>query len=88
MNEAALKKLLSGVRGKEAGEFEGPREGTAPTAETLAASILSGQESHDVDKILQVWKETFGMDLDRDRVTKHLRGLREWQSRWRGLRNG
>ena len=50
-------------------------------AEKLAASILAENQPGEVGEILRVWKETFGMELDRDRVTKHLRNLREWQSR-------
>ena len=52
-------------------------------AEKLAASILAENQPDEVGEILRVWKETFGMDLDRARVTKQLQDLREWQSRWR-----
>ena len=52
-------------------------------AEKLAASILAENQPGEVGEILRVWKETFGMDLDRARVTKQLQDLREWQSRWR-----
>ncbi len=50
--------------------------------EALAVSVLAEIEVDEAGEILRVWKDTFGMDLDRDRVTRHLEDLRRWQSRW------
>ena len=55
----------------------------AATPEALAVSVLAETEPDEAGKILRVWRETFGMDLDRDRVTRQLQDLRQWQSRWR-----
>ena len=66
------------------GQEEGEAEPQATTPEALAVSVLAEIEPDEVGQILRVWKETFGMDLDRDRVTKNLGGLRKWQSRWVG----
>ena len=54
------------------------------TPEPLVEPLQAETEPDEVSKILRVWKETFGMDLDRGRVTKHLGHLRKWQSRWAG----
>ncbi|OGP98902.1 MAG: hypothetical protein A2W10_04335 [Deltaproteobacteria bacterium RBG_16_55_12] len=53
-----------------------------PTPETLAASLLVENEPDEVETILAVWRDIFGMRLDRDQVVRHLEGLRRWQSRW------
>lgn len=53
-----------------------------PTPETLAASLLAENEPDEVQGILAVWRDIFGIELDRDRVADCLRSLREWQSRW------
>lgn len=66
--------------------FELPGKGwTEPkaTTEALAASVLAENEPHEAGSILAIWEEVFGMTLNRERVTKHLEGLRQWQSRWR-----
>lgn len=53
-----------------------------PEPETLASKILSEFEPGEADKIVAVWKELLGIDLDRGRVRDHLRALRKWQAEW------
>ncbi len=52
------------------------------TPEPLVAPLQAETEPDEVGHILRAWKETFGMDLDRGRVTMHLGGLRKWHTRW------
>ena len=51
--------------------------------EALAASILAENTPDEAARILQFWKQTFGMDLDRVRVQEHLERWREWQEGFR-----
>ena len=55
-------------------------------AEGLAVSVLAEHEPDEVSCILAVWRDLFGMQLDRRRVEIHLKELRKWQNRW--LRSG
>ena len=64
----------------------GGQEQTKPTAELLAISVLAEHEPDEVSCILAVWRDLFGMQLDRRRVETHLKELRKWQNRW--LRSG
>ena len=61
---------------------EGEAKPQAITPEALAASILAENQPGEVGEILRVWKKTFGMDLDRERVARHLEGLTEWKKKW------
>jgi hypothetical protein len=53
-----------------------------PEAEKLAASVLAENHPSEADAIMRVWRDLFGMDLDRDRVARHLENIRRWQSQW------
>ncbi len=57
-------------------------EPETPTPETLAASVMAENTSEEVDRILKVWSELFGMRLNSERVRNQLAALREWHSRW------
>jgi len=63
------------------GERESGQVVTRLEVETLAASILPESKEDEVNRILNVWKNIFGINLDETRVIRHLTGLREWQSR-------
>ncbi len=59
--------------------------GTEPQAtspEILVASVLAETKPDEVGQILTVWEELFGLRLDRQRVSNHLKALRQWQSQW------
>ena len=57
-----------------------------PTPETLAASVMAENTSEEVDRILKVWSEIFGMRLNPERVRDQLATLREWQGQWTRIR--
>lgn len=81
-----VKRALAMLHSKPGPAFESPpRDWTEPkpSAETLAASVLAESKPDEAISILAIWEEVFGMTLDRQRVAKHLEGLRQWQSRWR-----
>ncbi len=93
MNEAALKTILHRVRGTDEGVSDEPdsreiaqAESQPVSAEGLAVSVLAEHEPDGVSRILAVWRDLFGMQLDRRRVEIHLKELRKWQNRW--LRSG
>ena len=58
-----------------------------PTPETLAVSILAENGPDEVDSILRVWSELFGMRLNPERVRDQLEMLREWPGQWTSIRN-
>jgi hypothetical protein len=37
-------------------------------------------EHDEVTRILGIWKEVFGMTLDRERVTRHLGEIKTWEA--------
>ena len=93
MNEAALRTILHRVRGTDEGVSDEPdsreiaqAESPPVSAEGLAVSVLAEHEPDEVSCILAVWRDFFGMQLDRRRVETHLKELRKWQNRW--LRSG
>lgn len=65
----------------EAPEPQLPAEKTECPAEPLAVQILADNEPNEVTQILDVWQRVFGMKLDRERVSRHLAMLANWQSR-------
>ena len=58
-----------------------------PTPETLAASILAENGPDEVDSILRVWSELFGMRLNPERVRDQLEMLREWRCQWTSIKD-
>jgi len=63
---------------------EPPTQETTP--EAVATSILAENTTDEANLILQFWKQTFGMDLDRVRersamvgVSLHLKQLKKWE---------
>jgi len=98
MNEAVFKSILHRVRGTEESsqmdevrisepENEIKHLPRTATAETLAASALAENTPGEVDDILRVWSDLFGMRLNSKRVRKQLEMIREWQSRWTSIRD-
>ena len=51
--------------------------------DTLRAvtTILTEAEPDEAGAILAIWKRLFDLNLDRERVTRHLAQLRAWQGR-------
>ena len=87
--DSETKVLLDEVRQHKEEILEALTQETTP--EALAASILAENTLGEATRILDFWKRTFGMDLDRVRersaeagVSEHLKRLREWQGRFRG----
>ncbi len=62
-------------------------DGSRVTPEALAASVLAENTSEEVDRILKVWSELFGMRLDHETVRKQLVAIRKWQSQWTSIRD-
>ncbi len=52
-----------------------------PTPEILTAQVLAEFEADDVSRILVAWRDLLGIELDRDRIARHLKDLRTWQGR-------
>ncbi len=65
------KKVEAGLNGRQ----------TSP--EVVARSILAENETEEAGLILAIWKELFGLRLDREKVLHQLRGLRQWEGQWR-----
>jgi len=53
----------------------------ADSPEALAVSVLAESDSVEVGRILDVWRQIFGITLDRGMVEGHLRALRRWERR-------
>ena len=50
------------------------------TPETLAASVMVENTPEEVDRILKVWSDLFGVHLNSKRVRNQLEMIRKWQS--------
>ncbi len=64
-------------------EADHPRS-ECPTPEVLTALVLSEFRPDEVVKIIAAWHNIFGIQLDPEKVRRHLEGLRKWQSEWMG----
>jgi len=67
---------------KHVEELEPDPEPLPVTPEALAVAVLAEHQPDEVTAVLAVWRCILGIELDRDRVLGHLRGLREWEDRW------
>ena len=67
---------------KQKGLGHDPQDKSRSTPEAIAVSVLAESSPAEASQILAVWKNLFGMDLDRQRIGRHLEALREWQRRW------
>lgn len=47
----------------------------------LATTILVEAQPDEADAIVEAWKRLFDLNLDGERVTRHLAQLRAWQRR-------
>lgn len=77
-HKAQIIALLNGSLEAKAGESNT----TSP--EVIARSILAENETEEAVRILAIWKEHFGLRLDRGKVLHQLKGLRQWDCRWGG----
>ena len=55
----------------------------SPRAERadIVTSLLIEVESDQASEIIVLWKRLFGLELDREQMTRHLAQLRAWQGR-------